>query len=212
MSAAATFAKPLALRLAVVAWLMAVGIAHAQLPALAPQPDLPIDLDAASSQFDRRNNRLIFQRMKITQGPLQIIADMAEATRLDFENSIWIFRGNVVIENGGARVSCDDAQLRFLGHQLRSARVTGTPARFEQQRGGAQPTRGSAGAIDYDVTGATIRLSGDAWLSDGGNEVLGDRISYDLRREYVTADSAGEERVRMRITPPGKKAPTGETP
>lgn len=180
---------------------------------LAPQVDQPIDLDAESSEFDRRNNRLVFQRMRITQGTLRITADAAEATRLDFENGRWIFRGNVIIENQGARVFCDDADLLFLGHQLRSARLTGAPARFEQQRPGLKPTQGHAGIINYDVAAATIRLSRDAWLSDGANEVSGERISYDLRREYVTADADGSGQIRMRINPPPRdRKPGGPAP
>ncbi len=171
-------------------------------PAFAPRTDLPIDLDAASSEFDRRNERLVFRNLKITQGPMRITADLGEATRVDFENARWIFRGNVVIDNQGARVYCDEAELTFVGHELRSAALTGKPARFEHLRGGAQRTEGHSGLIEYDVTAATIRLSHDAWLSDGANEVSGDRIAYDLRREYVTADAGGSGQVRMRIKPP----------
>jgi lipopolysaccharide export system protein LptA len=192
--------------------LLFATLAQAQVADLRPQPDLPIDLDAESSAFDRRNNRLVFQRMQITQGALRIVADVAEATRLDFENSRWIFRGNVVIENKGARIVCDDAELQFIGHELRNARLNGAPARFEQQRPGSPPTQGRAKTIDYDVTGAMIRLSGDAWLSDSANEVQGERISYDLRREYVTADSGEDGRVRMRINPPSRSPQDGARP
>jgi len=172
---------------------------------------LPIDLDAASSEFDRRNNRLVFQRLHITQGTLSITADVAEATRLDFENSRWAFKGNVVIDNQGARAFCDDAELMFIGHELRNATLRGSPARFEQQRPDAQLTQGRAGTMHYDVTAAIIRLSQDAWLSDGANEVSGDRIAYDLRREYVTADS-GTGQVRMKINPPPRDKKDGKSP
>lgn len=186
-------------------WLLGLALVAGNPAAQIPtslQSDLPIDLDAESSEFDRRNNRLVFQRMQITQGDLKIRADVGEATRIDFENGRWIFRGNVIIENQGARVFCDNAELLFLGHQLRSARLTGEPARFEQRRAADQITTGSAGRIDYDVPAATIRLSKDAWLSDGDNDVSGERISYDLRREYVTAEGGGDGQIRMRINPP----------
>ena len=196
-----------------IAGLLLLGIAphgRAQMPDLAAQSTLPINLDAASSEFDRRNNRLVFQRLHITQGLLSITADVAEATRLDFENSRWVFRGNVVIDNEGTRAWCDNAELVFLGHQLRGATLHGAPARFEQQRPGAAPTEGRAGAMEYDVSASIIQLSQDAWVSDGANEVSGERISYDLRREYVTADAGGDGQIRMKINPPprGKKTET----
>ena len=49
-------------------------------PQLAPaNPALPIDLDAAFSELDRRNNRLIFRQLNIRQGALAIKADEATA-------------------------------------------------------------------------------------------------------------------------------------
>lgn len=186
--------------------------AHAQVPDIRAQSALPIDLDAASSEFDRRNNRLVFRTLHITQGTLSIKADVAEATRLDFENSRWLFKGNVVIENQGTTVWCDDAELVFLGHELRAATLTGTPARFEQPRAGGRRTEGRAGAIDYNVTAGTVRLTRNAWLSDGANEVSGERISYDLRREYVTADAESGGQVHMKINPPARDKKSGSTP
>ena len=100
----------------------------------------------------------------------------------------------------------------FLGHELRSARLTGAPARFEQQRPGLKTTEGRAGTIDYDVNAAMVRLARDAWLSDGANEVTGERISYDLRREYVTADADGTGQIRMRIKPPAREQQDGPAP
>ena len=56
---------------------------------------MPIELDAALSEFDRRNNRLIFRQLNIIQGSLAISADEATADPADFENSVWVFTGNV---------------------------------------------------------------------------------------------------------------------
>lgn len=185
---------------------------RAQLPDLATQSALPINLDATSSEFDRRNNRLVFQGLHITQGTLSVTADVGEATRIDFENSVWKFKGNVIIKNQGAHAFSDEAELVFLGHVLRSATLHGSPARFEQPRPGGQRTEGHAGTMDYDVTAGIIRMSQDAWVSDGANEVSGDSIAYDLRREYVTAGSGTTGQVRMKINPPPREKPPGKTP
>lgn len=197
------------LRLALLLFCALSGaVARAQaplpLPDLATQSALPINLDATSSEFDRRNNRLVFRGMHITQGALSIRADVAEATRLDFENSRWHFTGNVVIENAGTTVWCDDAELAFLGHQLRTAVMSGAPARFEQPRTGGKRIEGRAGAIDYDVMAKTVRMTNKAWLSDGANEYSGERIAYDLGREFVTADADGGGKVVLKINPPAK--------
>ncbi len=183
-------------------------------PLLTPaDPALPIDLDAAFSEFDRRNNRLIFRQLNITQGALTIKADEATADPADFENSVWIFTGNVTINNAGTEANCDRAELTFRGNRLRRAALNGKPARFSQAGTGGNPaTEGRALLLDYDLETATIQLTTEAFLSDGKNEISGSRIAYDLQREIVTAGGNPGGEVRMRITPQQKPSPPASTP
>lgn len=176
------------------------------LPQLAPaDPTLPIDLDAAFSELDRRNNRLIFRQLSIRQGALAIKADEATADPADFENSVWVFTGNVSIANAGTNASGDRAELRFRDNQLRKATLTGKPARFSQAGTPGTPgTEGRGELLVYDLDAATIQMSTDAFLSDGKNQISGTRIAYDLRRQVVTAGGADGGQVRMRITPQNK--------
>ena len=183
-------------------------------PLLTPaNPALPIDLDAAFSEFDRRNNRLIFRQLTITQGALTIKADEATADPADFDNSVWIFIGNVSINNAGTAASCDRAELTFVGNRLRKAALTGAPARFSQAgTDGKQATEGRALLLDYNLETATIQLINDAFLSDGRSEISGSRIAYDLQREVVTAGGTAGGEVRMRITPQQPPAPPAKKP
>ena len=203
-------------RVAMLSLLLALGGLQAATPPILPDltanSALPINLNATSSEFDRRKNQLVFRELTITQGSLTIRAASAAAERLDFENSRWTFQGNVQIDSQGTRVFCDDATLTFLGHELRSAILAGAPARFEQARAGGQLTRGRAGSIDYDVTGGSLSLSRSAWINDGANEVSGDRIVYDLRREYVTAQSGSSGPVRLKIDPDRRKQGSAPRP
>lgn len=171
-------------------------------PSLDAQKRLPINLEAASSQFDGQADRLTFQNVRITQGPMSVQAERGQAARLDFENSRWQFDGDVVLDNAGAHIECDSAELLFEGHALRSAIFRGNPVRLRQERLDAPPTEARAGVMEYDVNAALVRLSGAAWISDGANEVSGERIAYDLARRYVTADSGADGAVRMKIKPP----------
>lgn len=183
------------------------------LPQLAPaNPTLPIDLDAAFSELDRRNNRLIFRQLNIRQGALAIKADEATADPADFEDSVWVFSGNVQIENAGTKASSDRAELTFRDNQLRKAVLTGKPARFSQAgSGGSRATTGHGELLEYDLGAGTIQLVTDAFLSDGKSEIAGSRIAYDLRREVVTAGGTDGGQVRMRITPQQNPAPTAPT-
>lgn len=153
----------------------------------------------------------------MTQGDLRLQADEAIASPADFENSRWVFTGNVVMQSTDARVNAERAEISFGAQRLRVVVLTGAPARFEQRtaREGL-PTAGRAGLMEYDLTTGVVLMSGAAWLSDGSNEISGARISYDLRNERVTADADESGQVRLRITPPERgepsPAPPGEAP
>lgn len=167
---------------------------------------LPIDLDASFSEFDRRNNRLVFRQLTITQGTLAIQADEATANPADFEHSTWVFTGNVRIQSDTTRATGNRAELEFRDNRLLVAQLSGAPARFSQAAGaGRTATEGGAQHLAYDLGAGTIELTTDAFLSDGKNEIAGDRIAYDLKREVVTAGAGDGGQVRMRFTP--KTAP-----
>lgn len=167
-------------------------------------PGLPISLDADSSEFDRRNNVMVFRMITIRQGDLTISANQARSSELDFGNAEWIFTGNVLMTSPNARLEAQSATLRFLEHDLRSARVVGKPAAFEQQRADLEePVQGRAEVMEYDLEGQLIKLSGSAWLREGNNEILGETIAYNISEQRVlaTSDEAGSQRVQITITP-----------
>ncbi len=195
--------------LLIVALIVLSGTATAQTaPDIGLIRTLPIDLDAESSEFDRKKNRLYFHGLTIKQGQLNIRADEATATRLDFENMRWEFSGSVVIENAGTIARCDKADILFRDHRIRNARMEGQPATFKRLRiDEKRQTEGRANLMEYDVDAGIIKMSNDAWLSDGANEVSGNRISYDLNREYIIADADDDGQVRMKIIPPEDKLP-----
>lgn len=174
----------------------------------------PINLEAASSDFDYRNNTLLFRRVKITQGELTVEAAEANATGLDFENAQWTLKGQVRITVPDGRLASDRATVNFKDNQIVSARVLGTPATFEQRlvdRG--QIARGRAESIEYDVGNGTVQLAGQAWLSDGQNEISGNMLIYDIARQRVAANPGETAPGGVRITinpqepPQQKKTP-----
>jgi lipopolysaccharide export system protein LptA len=161
----------------------------------------PINLEAASSDFDYRNNTLLFRRVKITQGPLTVEAQEANATGLEFVNSQWTLRGQVRITLPDGKLTADTATVSFKDNQIVRAQVRGAPAEFEQrlERTG-QLARGRAESIEYDVRKDTVQLAGDAWLSDGQNEIRGRTLIYDIGRQRVAANPGETEPGGVRIT------------
>ncbi|NOR20725.1 MAG: hypothetical protein GQ538_11635, partial [Xanthomonadales bacterium] len=116
--------------MALLALAASTSYAQTGLPEL--QTDMPITIDADSSEFDYETSRLIFHGLRMDQGNLGIEADIAETDKLDFTNGLWVFTGNVIIEAENTKLFCDEAKLTFINRQLTTAELSGTPARFEQ--------------------------------------------------------------------------------
>ncbi len=165
---------------------------------------LPIDV--ASSKVDYKGDTVVFLDVIITQGETRVQADRAHATGLDnFDNSHWTFEGNVRItgEQHGSLKS-DAAVVEFKNKYISKATATGNPAEFEQKRSDIDETaKGHAHQIVYNVTDGTVRLSDDAWVWDGHNELTAHELVYNIREQHVQAeaDPAGGKQVHFTINP-----------
>jgi lipopolysaccharide transport protein LptA len=169
-----------------------------------------ISLDAQSSELDYKNNNLLFRKVRIAQGTMSVTADQAQATGLDFENSHWVFRGNVKITMEQGLLTSDEADITFAKKLLSKAVVNGNPAAFEQRIAKTgKLAQGHADTIDYDVARGVVHLSKNAWMSDGEREILGESLKYNVLAQTIVAEGSeqGSQRVHIVITPPVKPKP-----
>lgn len=191
-------------RIAAIPALLCCLLALSTADAAGPRrSDLPIDVDAASSDFDYKNNELLFREVTITQGDVQVRAQQANATGLDFENSEWVFRGDVRIKVEGGSLTSDEARVTFAQNRIARAVITGSPAAFEQTLENGDNARGRAGTIEYDFSDSTVRLREDAYLTDGHNDIRGETLVYSIadQRVLANAEEQGTERVHITINP-----------
>lgn len=172
----------------------------------------PIVLDAQSADGDLANNNIIFRKVRISQGDMSVAADVGQGTqqktRLDFDNSLWVFRGNVKISVDHGQLTSDDAQINFIKQVLSKAVVNGKPAAFEQHVAKTgKLAQGHADTIEYDAGLGLVRLSKNAWLSDGQTEIRGESLKYNVLAQSIVAEAAeqGSQRVHIVITPPPAK-------
>lgn len=162
---------------------------------------LPISLDADSTNYDGKSSMLMFEGLRLTQGSIGVQADKGLASQLDFEDSVWKFTGNVVIDTENGHIECDVADLKFSGHQLQVATISGSPAIFEIQRSDSdETTYAEAGRLDYDFTAGVIEFSGDAVITEGGNKISSNYLVYNIKEQRINAQSAGEGEPRVKIT------------
>ena len=182
---------------------LASGAAAAPAPPAALQPGQPpINLEATSTEVDGRTNTLVFSDVVISQGATRVQADHAHATGLNFANSRWTFEGKVRIDaeqHGNLR--SDQAAIEFRDNRIACAMITGKPAEFEQKRADSdQMARGRADEIVYDLNDGTVRLTNEAWLTDGQNEISGPLLVYNIREQRVQAAAAPGTNQRVHIT------------
>jgi lipopolysaccharide transport protein LptA len=195
------------------AWVLCAVLACGPASAAPYDSTAPINLEAASSDFDYRNDTLLFRRVKISQGGLQVEALEARATGLNFENSKWDLKGQVRITVPDGKLISDDATVTFRDNDIVSATVRGSPATFEQRlEKTGQLAQGRARTIEYDVRNDTVRLAGDAWLTDGQNEIRGNTLIYDIGRQRVAANPGETEPGGVRITSNPKENPEAAKP
>jgi lipopolysaccharide export system protein LptA len=187
--------------------LPAAGLLDARAATTVKREPLPITVDAASFEGDIRNNSTVYHDVIISQGDVRV------------QNGKWTLSGDVRINAGNGSLRSDEAIIYFANNLLTRATITGTPAQFEQQReGGAEPARGHANTIDYETSTGSVSLMNEAWLSDGCNEIRGEKLVYNIRSQSVQAQSVtaapgstGNGRIRITIqpqTPSGKPCAT----
>ncbi|MEQ8205114.1 MAG: LptA/OstA family protein [Woeseia sp.] len=198
--------------------LSAIAGLPATVHAQASDLRLPISLDADSTDYDGKNSMLMFRGLRLTQGIIGVEADTGRASKLDFEDSVWQFSGNVRIETGNGQIRCDDANLHFAGHELRLASITGSPATFELRRPDSdQVTYAEAGKLEYNFSDGVIEFSDKAMITEGGNQISSNFLVYNIRERRINADSSGNggEKVKITYTPDSRsddQPPQEDTP
>ena len=163
--------------------------------------ELPINIDAESTGYLADESVLTFTKLNLSQGGISIYADRGEASKLDFENSTWRFEGNIRITLENGRIESDFAHLEFEGHQIKIARIQGSPAKLLIDRED-KVTRTSAIAnrIDYDFQKSLIDFSGNVSIREGGNQISSEYLVYNIKDQSIQAQSDSKDDSKVKIT------------
>ena len=163
--------------------------------------ELPINIDAESTGYLADDSVLTFTKLNLSQGGISISADRGEASKLDFENSTWKFEGNIRITLENGSIESDFAHLEFEGHQIKTARIQGSPAKLLFNRED-EVTRTSAIAdrIDYDFQKSLIDFTGNVSIQEGGNQISSEYLVYNIKDQSIQALSDSKENSKVKIT------------
>ncbi|MFI4869577.1 MAG: LptA/OstA family protein [Steroidobacterales bacterium] len=163
-----------------------------------------------ASKLEAERNHMVLHDISIvdtTRGITRIKADLAEANGPDLGDSDWVLTGHVQVSMPQGKLSADKATVKFASKRIASMSAEGAPAEFEHSadaatpnppaaeagnrgRGAIEAAHGHAREIDYDMERDLLKLNGDAWLSDGCNEISSQSIVYDIVNQKVRADAA----------------------
>lgn len=143
--------------------------------------------------------------------PIQIEAD---SVRMDDVRKIAVYEGNVILVQGTLNITADRIDVRQDDQGMTAGEATGQPVHFKQKLEGRDEfLEARAKRVEYDARAETMKLVGDAYLKQGGDELRGGLIVYDVRAESYRAQgpeaSNDKGRVRAMIRP--RSQPQGAT-
>jgi lipopolysaccharide export system protein LptA len=111
---------------------------------------------------------------------------------------VLTLEGNVVVTQGTMRMTAAKITIKEDPQKFKYMVATGSPVTFRQKRDNVDEwIDADAQRTEYDERNDKLHLYNRAHVKTAGNDVTGDYISYDMKRELTEVAGA----------PPGTKAP-----
>lgn len=135
--------------------------------------------------------------------PIHIRADRAE---VDQNAETVTYRGSVVVDQGTMHVTADEMIVEYSDQKVVRITAHGTPAEYSQQLEGERGrVEADAATIVYHTRDEQVDLKGDAFLSQGGNEMTGELIHYDIVAGRVNAEAREGGAVQVTVQPASRQ-------
>ena len=136
----------------------------------------------------------------------------SDSARMDDAQKLAIYEGHVVLTQGTLLITADRIDVRQDERGFSSGEATGKPVYFRQKMEGRDDyAEGWASRLEYDGHTEKLKLTGQARLKRGDDDLRGNLITYDGKTEFFQAQgsiSGSPGRVRAVIRPKnGEAAP-----
>ena len=123
--------------------------------------------------------------------PIRIEADQVT---IDDVRQTGIFTGDVTMTQGTLSINGDQVEARQGPGGFEHGIATGKPAGFRQKREGMNEfVEGSGARIEYDAISGIMNIYGQAHVKRGQDDVRGDHIVYDPRKETFQVTSGQQQ-------------------
>jgi lipopolysaccharide export system protein LptA len=139
----------------------------------------------------------------------------ADRLTADDANRTSTFEGNVIVTQGTMRMTAAKVTVKEDSQRHKLYVANGSPVTFRQKRDKVDEwVEGTAQRAEFDDRNDVLKLYEKARVKSNQNEITGDFISYDMKREVAEvsgsppgkAAPANTGRVRVIIVPPKKEA------
>ena len=132
----------------------------------------------------------------------------------DDANKVVTLTGNVIVTQGSMRITAAKLLLKEDAKGNKTYVASGAPVTFRQKRDKDEGwIEGTAERAEFDDMNDILRLYNQARVKSNQNELTGDFISYDMKRELAEVAGAPpgqvappNSRVKVIIMPPKKAA------
>ncbi len=136
-----------------------------------------------------------------TNQPISITSDNQS---LDMENSVVTFTDNVVIVQGSILIKANKVTITRPPEnsgKKETVEAFGSPVSFHQMLDTGKPVDGKANKVHYDLGTEFLTLTGNAELKQLDSQINGERITYDVKKQQLKANSSNGTRVKTILIP-----------
>lgn len=164
----------------------------------------------------RLKNKLFFIVLTLISGRALALSTDSQQTiyidsdhqYLDMKTNIVTFTGNVYLRQGSIHLKANKIIVTRPssqeGYEIIDA--YGKPATFEQTMDDGKKINGEARKLRYDVQKSFLIMTNKAVLiQEGGNQVEGQKITYDINKLLLIAESDASTRVTTVLHPQTKQ-------
>lgn len=120
---------------------------------------------------------------------------------LDMNTNVVVFSDNVVITQGSIKVTANKVTITRQEGKKETLDAIGSPVTFQQTLDDGKPVNGKGNSVHYDLNSEFLTLIGNAELKQQGSFIKANKITYDVKKQQLKANSGGKSRVRTVLIP-----------
>ncbi|WED26372.1 lipopolysaccharide transport periplasmic protein LptA [Vibrio sp. DW001] len=127
----------------------------------------------------------------------------SDTQNLDMKSNTVTFTGDVKLKQGSININADKLIVirNPVDGSLREIEGYGNPATFSQLTDDGKTLNGQSKELYYNVNDDKLIMITDAILSQDESIIKGNKITYKIGSQKLTADSGAGERVKTVLQP-----------